>query len=95
MEELAFEEGSGVLQEGWGGVYDRMAMGEDVRPHGVENGGSRANGVKGGEGSEERPVPPMMAIEMGSVRKKFSVFCQKSGMTEGTDRSRWMVAPPW
>lgn len=43
-------------------------MGEDERPQGVEMGGRRASGVKGGEGREERPVPPIMAIGMGSVR---------------------------
>ncbi len=37
-------------------------MGEEVKPQGVDSGGSRANGVKGGDGREERPVPPMMAI---------------------------------
>lgn len=43
-------------------------MGEEVKPQGVEKGGNRANGVNGGEGKEERPVPPMMAIEIGSAR---------------------------
>lgn len=57
--------GFGVEVDG-GGVYERMAMGEDGRPHGVSGGGSRARGVNGGEGREERPVPPMMAIGMGS-----------------------------
>lgn len=43
-------------------------MGEDVRPQGVEMEGRRASGVKGGEGREERPVPPITAIVMGSAR---------------------------
>lgn len=51
-----------------GGRYDRTAMGEEVKPQGVEKGGSRAKGVKGGEGREESPVPPMMAIGIGSAR---------------------------
>ncbi len=44
-----------------------MAIGEDGRPHGVSKGGIRAIGVKGGEGREERPVPPIMAMGTGSV----------------------------
>lgn len=43
-----------------------MAIGEEGRPQGVGVGGIRARGVKGGEGREERPVPPMMAIGTGS-----------------------------
>ena len=43
-----------------------MAIGEDGRPHGVSGGGRRARGVNGGEGREDRPVPPMMAIGTGS-----------------------------
>lgn len=50
-----------------GGVYDRTAIGEEVKPQGVESGGSRANWVKGGDGKEERPVPPMMAIGILSI----------------------------
>lgn len=41
-------------------------MGEDGRPHGVSGGGRRARGVNGGDGREERPVPPMIAIGIGS-----------------------------
>jgi len=44
-----------------------MAIGEEGKPHGVSNGGMRASGVKGGEGREERPVPPIMATGTGSV----------------------------
>lgn len=51
-----------------GGVYDSTAMGDDVRPHGVEVGGRTASGVKGGEGREERPVPPITAMGIGSAR---------------------------
>ncbi len=43
-----------------------MAIGEAGRPQGVGVGGIRATGVKGGEGREERPVPPIMAIGTGS-----------------------------
>lgn len=43
-----------------------MAIGEEGRPHGVGVGGTRARGVKGGEGSEERPVPPIMAMGTAS-----------------------------
>lgn len=50
-----------------GGVYVKTAMGEDVKPQGVDMGGSKAKGVKGGEGREERPVPPIMAIGIGSM----------------------------
>lgn len=41
-------------------------MGEEGRPQGVEVGGMRATGVKGGEGREERPVPPIMAMRTES-----------------------------
>ena len=41
-------------------------MGEEGRPQGVGVGGMRARGWKGGEGREERPVPPIMAMGMGS-----------------------------
>ena len=43
-------------------------MGEDVKPQGVRRGGRRASGVNGGVGRDESPVPPIMPIEMGSVR---------------------------
>lgn len=36
-------------------------------PQGFLRGGRRAIGVKGGEGSEERPVPPIMAMGTGSM----------------------------
>lgn len=52
-------------------------MGEDVRPQGVEMGGRRASDVKGGEGREERPVPPITAIEMGSARFLVRLLYQK------------------
>lgn len=45
-----------------------MTIGDDAGPHGVKGGGRTATGVNGGEGREERPVPPIMAIEMGSGR---------------------------
>ena len=41
-------------------------MGEEERPQGVRVGGMRARGVKGGDGREERPVPPIMAIGTAS-----------------------------
>ena len=41
-------------------------MGEEGRPQGVGEGGTRARGVKGGEGREERPVPPIMAMGTAS-----------------------------
>lgn len=43
-------------------------MGEEGRPHGVVGGGRRARGVKGGEGRDESPVPPTMAMEIGSEK---------------------------
>lgn len=43
-----------------------MAIGEEGRPQGVGVWGIRAIGVKVGEGREERPVPPIMAIGTGS-----------------------------
>lgn len=43
-----------------------MRIGEEGGPQGVGGGGSRARGWKGGEGREERPVPPIMAMETGS-----------------------------
>lgn len=43
-------------------------MGEDVRPQGVEMRGRMASGVKGGDGREEMPVPPITATGMGSAR---------------------------
>ncbi len=42
-------------------------MGEEGRPQGVGKWGMMARGVKGGDGREERPVPPIMAMGMGSV----------------------------
>lgn len=44
-----------------------MVIGEEGRPQGVSKGGIWAMGVKGGEGREERPVPPIMAMGTGSV----------------------------
>ena len=35
-------------------------------PQGVSGGGRKASGLKGGEGREERPVPPMIPIGTGS-----------------------------
>lgn len=43
-----------------------MAIGEEGRPQGVGVGGMRARGRKGGEGREERPVPPIIAMGTGS-----------------------------
>lgn len=45
-----------------------MVIGLEGSPHGVSKGGIRARGVKGGDGREERPVPPIMAMGTGSVR---------------------------
>lgn len=45
-----------------------MAIGDEGRPQGVGVGGMRARGWKGGEGREERPVPPIMAMGTGSGR---------------------------
>lgn len=42
-------------------------MGEDGKPQGVSKVGMTARGVNWGEGREERPVPPIMAIGTGSV----------------------------
>ena len=49
------------------GVYERIAMGEEGFPHGVSGAGRRANGLKGGEGREERPVPPIIPMGTGST----------------------------
>ena len=43
-----------------------MEIGEDGSPQGVWNGGISATGMNGGEGRAPRPVPPMMAIGIGS-----------------------------
>lgn len=43
-----------------------MAIGEEGQPQGVGVCGIRATGVKVGEGREERPVPPIMAMGTGS-----------------------------
>lgn len=43
-----------------------MVIGEEGRPQGVGVGGIRARGVKVGEGRDERPVPPMMAMDTAS-----------------------------
>lgn len=48
-------------------MYVKTEIGEDGYPHGVEGAGSDATGVNGGEGSEESPVPPMIAIWIGSL----------------------------
>lgn len=44
-----------------------MVIGEEGVPQGVCVGGRTARGVKGGEGREERPVPPSMAMGTGSA----------------------------
>lgn len=44
-----------------------MEIGEDDSPQGVDGGGRVATGVNGGDGREERPVPPMMATRTGSA----------------------------
>ena len=41
-------------------------MGEEGLPQGVSDGGMKARGLKGGDGREDRPVPPMMPIATGS-----------------------------
>lgn len=43
-----------------------MRIGEEGAPQGVRGGGIWARGWKGGEGREERPVPPIMAMGTGS-----------------------------
>lgn len=40
-------------------------MGDEGGPQGVGVAASTVWGVKGGEGREERPVPPIIAIGMG------------------------------
>lgn len=40
-------------------------MGDEGGPQGVGVAVSTVRGVKGGEGREERPVPPIIAIGMG------------------------------
>lgn len=40
-------------------------MGDEGRPQGVGVAVSTVRGVKGGDGREERPVPPIIAIGMG------------------------------
>lgn len=57
-----------------------MTIGEEGRPQGVGVCGIRASGVKVGEGREERPVPPMMAIGTGSEGEFSGVF---GGCEEG------------
>ncbi len=49
-----------------GGAYVRIDMGEDGNPQGVEGGGRVATGLKGGDGRDPRPVPPIMAMCTGS-----------------------------
>ena len=56
-----------------------MAIGEDGRPQGVGVGGMRATGVKGGEGREERPVPPIMAIGTASGGVLVALWIQGRG----------------
>lgn len=46
-------------------------MVEEGMPQGVGVGGRTARGVKGGEGREERPVPPTMAMGTGSEGIRF------------------------
>lgn len=46
-------------------------MEEDGVPQGVWVGGRTARGVKGGEGREERPVPPIMAMGTESEGIRF------------------------
>lgn len=62
-------------------------MGEEGRPQGVGVGGRRARGVKGGEGREESPVPPIMAMGTGSGGF-VSGICGVGG-GEGSYRDRW------
>lgn len=56
-------------------------MGEEGRPQGVGVGGMRARGVKGGEGREERPVPPIMAMGMGSAGVLVGVWRGEGGVS--------------
>lgn len=49
-------------------MYERTVIGDDATPHGVDGAGSNARGWKGGEGSAERPVPPRMAMRIGSEK---------------------------
>lgn len=56
----------GLLEEAVGGVYDKIDIGEDGSPQGVDGGGRVATGLNGGDGREPSPVPPMMAICTGS-----------------------------
>ena len=53
-------------------------MGEEGRPQGVWKGGIRATGVKGGEGREERPVPPIMAMGIGSRVIQLRFACKST-----------------
>ena len=56
----------GFKDEAPGCVYDKIAIGEDGSPQGVEGGGRLATGLNGGDGKDPSPVPPMTAICTGS-----------------------------
>ncbi len=66
-------------------------MGEEGRPHGVGVRGRIAIGVKGGEGREERPVPPIMAMGIGSVSLLSSVGYSSLKKTIEEDLDRCLV----
>ena len=63
---MTLSDDRGLSSEAFG-VYERIAMGEEGFPHGVSGDGRRASGLKGGEGREERPVPPIIPMETGST----------------------------
>lgn len=67
-------------------------MGEDGRPHGVVGGGRRARGVKGGEGRDESPVPPTIAMEIGSWNIVSAVSRKRE---EGSCRYRLLGGRTW
>lgn len=56
-------------------------IGEDAGPHGVTGGGRTARGVNGGDGREERPVPPIMAIGIVSGRVMSGVDYERKAQT--------------
>ena len=63
-------------------------MGAEVVPHGVVGGGSWARGVNGGEGRAPRPVPPIMAMRMGSFSLDLLVYQLMSQISRGKEVTR-------
>lgn len=65
-------------------------MGDEGEPQGVEVAVRTVRGVKGGEGREERPVPPTIAIGMGGPVQMVPVVVGWGPMVMRSNLDRWV-----